>query len=175
MDIILTGNKKFRNEVIQLYLEGFSSGISAQHIDKIEMEKYIDSFFIRREVLLSILNNSVMGVLLFSPLIKDKLLPEEIKNKYDIEKCAYIAELFVAESARGKGIGKNLLKKFFDIIDHGIYTHVFIRVWDKNISALALYEKLGFKTVANIRQTKNKLNGTETFYMNKIYLHKEIV
>jgi len=54
------------------------------------------------------------------------------------------------------------------------YSDAFIRVWDKNTGAIALYEKMGFVPYTTIEQTKQKANGSETFVMQKIYLHKKM-
>ena len=80
----------------------------------------------------------------------------------------------VTENARGKGIGKQLLTTLFKNIDVEKYTDVFIRVWDKNTGAVSLYKSVGFSPFTTIEQTKMKVNGKETFMMNKIYLHKKL-
>jgi len=174
MNIIQTKDTAFRNKIIELYIESFSKGLSAQYIDNIELGNYIDWFFVDGEILISLSNNELSGALLYCPLKNDNLLPAEIKNNFDVKKCVYIAEIMVGEQFRGKGIGPQLINAFFDTVDKNAFSDAFIRVWDKNTQALSLYEKAGFKNVASIRQEKKKKDGVGTFEMKKIYLHKKI-
>ncbi len=174
MNIIQTKNTAFRNKIIDLYIESFSKGLSAQYIDNIELEKYINRFFEEGEILISLSNNELSGALLYCPLENDDLFPAEIRNNFDIKKSAYIAEIMVGEQFRGKGIGTQLINAFFNTIDKNTFSDAFIRVWDKNTQALSLYEKAGFKNVASICQEKKKPDGIGTFEMKKIYLHKKI-
>ncbi len=175
MDIIQTKNTAFRNKIIELYIESFSKGLSAQYIDRIELEKYIDRFFEDGEILVSLSSNEISGALLYYPLQNDELLPAEIKTNFDIKKSAYIAEIMVSEQFRGQGIGTRLINTFFDTVDKNAFSDAFIRVWNKNTQALSLYEKTGFKNVASIRQEKKNPDGIGTFEMKKIYLHKKII
>lgn len=174
MTIIQTKNTAFRNKIIELYIESFSRGLSAQYIDSIELEKYINRFFEDGEILVALSSNELTGALLYCPLQNDDLLPARIRNSFDIQRSVYVAEIMVAEPFRGKGIGTQLINAFFDTVDKYAFSDAFIRVWDKNIQALSLYEKAGFKNVGSIRQEKKKSDGTGTFEMTKIYLHKKI-
>ena len=107
-------------------------------------------------------------------LIGVGFLRDFIYENFAIEKCVYVAEMMVAEQARGKGIGRQLLTAFFETPDTKLYSDAFIRVWDKNVGAIALYEKMGFVPYTSIEQTKQKADGSETFVMRKIYLHKKM-
>jgi len=66
------------------------------------------------------------------------------------------------------------LKIFFETVDKIRYTDAFIRVWDKNATALNLYKKMGFIPISTIEQTKRNADGKGTFVMQKIYLHHKI-
>ena len=175
MEIIQTENINFRNKIIELYLETFSSGQSEQYIDSTEISRYIDGFFVDGKIIIAHSSNHLEGVLLYGQLNKDQLLPNKIKDNFQLEKCLYIAEIMVSEEFRGKGIGTQLIRSFFENADKEQYSDVFIRVWDENLAALSLYEKMGFQTVSSMNQKKIKADKSGTFDMKKIYLHKKLV
>ena len=50
---------------------------------------------------------------------------------------------------------------------------MFIRVWDKNLPALQLYNKMGFTIVTSMIQIKKNVDGNGTYEMKKLYLHKK--
>lgn len=174
MKIIHTENPVFRDKIIDLYIETFSTGLSKQYIDHEELTRYIDDFIINGKVLISSEGNQLIGALLYCDLEKDLLFPNEIKNSFDTESCIYIAEIMVSENFRGKGIGTQLLNSFFQTVDKTKYSEAFIRVWDKNIGALNMYKKAGFIEIATIKQTKRNTVGDGFFEMTKIYLHKKL-
>lgn len=174
MEIIKTNNFNYKNEIIALYVEAFSSGQSEQYIDLKELNQYIDSILKEGYVLLSIEKEKIYGAILSCRFALDKSLPDEIRQNYQIEKCIYLAEMMVSEELRGQGIGEKMMAEFLKTIDKSKFTDAFIRVWDKNIPALNLYLKMGFKPVAAIEQIRMKADKSETFVMQKIYLHKKL-
>lgn len=174
MHILQTNDEKYRSDIIILYLDAFSSGKSQQFIDKNELEIYINKIYAEGFVFLAFENDKVTGALLSIPLKSDDQLPEKIKTNFKIEKCIYVAEMMVSEQMRGKGTGKLLLEYLFKNIDKTTYNHAFIRVWNENIPALSLYRKTGFEDYTTIQQTKTNVDGSGTFVMEKIYLHKKL-
>lgn len=175
MKIIQAQNEAYRDEIIALYIEAFFTGPSKQFIDLKELNSYIDSFFLDGNILLALDKNQLMGALLYCPLQKDELLPKIILNNFNVESCVYVAEMMVSELCRGQGIGTELLKTFFETVDKIRYKDAFIRVWDKNATALNLYKKMGFIPISTIEQTKRNADGKGSFVMQKIYLHHKIV
>jgi len=171
MKIIQTNSSQYRNGIIDLYVEAFSTGQSEQYIDLDELSEYIDLILNEGYTILAIEDKELTGAVLICPLRYDKYLPAQISESFELKKCLYIAEMMVSEKVRGRGIGKQLLKVFFDSADKSRYSDAFIRVWDANIPAVSLYKKTGFKAIANILQTKIKADKSGTFLMNKIYLH----
>jgi len=155
-------------------MDAFAKGASEQYIDELALESYIEKLLKEGVALVAIENNEVLGALLSCPLAFDEYVTSEITENFAVEKCVYIAEMMVTEQARGKGIGRQLLTTFFEMPDVKQYSDAFIRVWDKNVGAIALYEKMGFVPYTTIEQTKQKANGSETFVMQKIYLHKKM-
>jgi len=174
MEIVQTNNTEYRDEIISLYTETFSTGLSKQYINKSKLNKYIDIIFEKGNVLLALENSQVTGALLTCPLKYDKSLPKEISGNFPVEKCVYVAEIIVAELSRGKGIGKQLMSNFLVTVDKLQYTDAFIRVWKENVAALGLYRKIGFESYTSIQQIKTNADGNGTFVMDKIYLHKKL-
>ena len=66
------------------------------------------------------------------------------------------------------------MEEFENKLDTNV-TDLFIRVWDKNVPALTLYEKQGYTLVASILQHKLEIDGTSRLLMRKMYLHKKSV
>jgi diamine N-acetyltransferase len=172
MKIIQT--RDYKSQLMALYMDAFAKGASEQYIDELALESYIEKLLNEGVVLVAMENNDVTGALLSCPLEFDEFVTSAITENFALEKCVYIAEMMVAEKARGKGIGRQLLTIFFEMSDTKQYSDAFIRVWDKNVGAIALYEKMGFVPYTTIEQTKQKANGSETFVMQKIYLHKKM-
>jgi len=153
-----------------LYIEAFTT----QYINKVELETYTNSILEKGYAFLALKNKELVGAILCYPLKFDNIVPENILRNYSTDKCIYVAEMMVAALTRGQGIGKKLMAKFFDNVDKSTFQDAFIRVWDQNIPALTLYKKMGFEPVSYIQQTKTKADGSETFVMQKIYLHKKL-
>ena len=62
----------------------------------------------------------------------------------------FIDDLCVDEKKRGHSIGKQLV----DYVKETITPHIQLNVWIKNTSALAFYEKLGFKPLKYVLRRK---------------------
>jgi diamine N-acetyltransferase len=174
MQLILTNDLGYSDEIAKLYVEAFSTGLSQQYIDLAALTLYIEMMLKEGSALLAIENNTVCGAILSCPLKFDKLLPPEIRRKFCVQNCIYLAEMMVGEEKRGQGVGKKMMSKFLETIDKSLFTDAFIRVWEENIPALNLYKKMGFEPISSIEQTKTKANGIGTFVMRKIYLHKKL-
>ena len=171
---LLTPTDKYHSALVELYIHCFSSGISEQHIDSNELNAYISKI---EEIGISVLaleNGLIAGAILGYQLSEDTDLPDKIRENYKPEQCLYIAELMVSENFRGRGIGGKLIDKLITSEECSEYSDAFIRVWGQNVTALQLYRKNGFADKATIQQNKRRANGTDTFEMTKIYLHKKL-
>lgn len=173
MKIIQT--REYKNQLISLYMDAFAKGASEQYIDEAALDIYIENLLNKGIALVAIENNLVLGALLSCPLTFDEYVTSAITENFAVEKCVYVAEMMVTAASRGKGIGQQLLTAFFETTDTKQYSDAFIRVWDKNEGAIALYKKMGFAPYTTIEQTKQKADGKETFVMQKIYLHKKLI
>jgi len=172
MKIIQTKDKTYFSDIISLYIETFSSGISQQDIDLAHLTKHIALFISNGYTLLALEENKVIGVLLAYNLNYDQHFPKELFPAIDYGNSDYIGELMVKEGFRGKGIGKAMIKTCLELMQSLQTNDVYIRVWDQNIEALSLYKKMGFEPFTSIEQQKT--NGNEVFTMTKIYLHKKL-
>jgi len=61
----------------------------------------------------------------------------------DVAPALWMPDLFVRESARGKGVGRLLMEEAIKIIKARGGKRVFWTVWDKNPEAVAFYERIG--------------------------------
>ncbi|NLZ95372.1 MAG: GNAT family N-acetyltransferase, partial [Bacteroidales bacterium] len=75
---------------------------------------------------------------------------------------------------RGQGVAQELLQYLLKSNQSKHFDAAVIRVWNKNIPAVSLYKKLGFKEIDTIYQTKLKKDTKEPFEMKKIYMHLKL-
>ena len=61
------------------------------------------------------------------------------------DSCAHVYQMWVANSARGRGIGKLLLQKILDWAAHLNIEEVNLLVTVDNAAAITLYQRLGFQ------------------------------
>jgi GNAT superfamily N-acetyltransferase len=183
--------QKYKLQLLQLYIDSFSTGLSAQKIDPVVTGLYLDGLFEVGYGILITEKDELIGALLAAPLSIDALLPDKIRQNFPIENCVYIAEMMVKENARGKGLGKQLLQEFMQTVDKQRFKHAFIRVWVENVPAVTLYRKMGYDDYAFIDQVKTNPGKTDqagnigktdttdqsgmpgTFVMHKVYLYRK--
>lgn len=170
-----TNSENYTNEIIRLYNDCFSKGLSQQYIDQTELQHYIAFILKNGTALIASEDEKIAGTLLCYPMSFEPDIPEIIKSRFNINNAVYIAELMVNEEYRGQGIGKNLMNEFLKAPDKNIFKEAFIRVWELNLPALQLYKNMGFSTVASITQEKKRIDGNGTFEMRKLYLHKKLI
>lgn len=68
-----------------------------------------------------------------------------IDNSSHIEKVGYLDHLCVNKKYRKLGIGENLIKEFSNKMKNKNVTYLKLNAFEKNLPAIALYEKLGFE------------------------------
>ena len=69
---------------------------------------------------------------------------------YPSEGKMELDDLYIFPEFRSKGIGSTIIQRCIEESDSSIFLYVF----EKNIRAITLYEKLGFTIVKNIRNTR---------------------
>ena len=175
---LITINKKsystYKAQLLQLYLDSFSKGLSAQTVDPIITGQYLDALFEEGYGILIVEEQEISGALIATPLHFDHLIPDKIRQNISIEESVYIAEMMVTENARGKGLGKQLLEEFIQTVDKHRFKHAFIRVWVENIPAISLYRKMGYQDYAYIDQERTNPDTNVTFVMHKVYLYRKL-
>lgn len=62
--------------------------------------------------------------------------------------CAELVKLYLSGSARGKGIGKQLLEKCFESARQLGYSQLYLETFPELAQAVGMYEKAGFKALA---------------------------
>lgn len=162
------------DDLVHLYSDCFSKGLSEQYVDLNALTLYLKSFFEKGAIISIFDQNKLVGALLAIPIGFDEFFPEKLKTAFEGKNVWFIAEMMIEEKLRGQGWGQKLLNEFFSDAKHFNISDVFIRVWDKNIAALTLYRNTGFVDIAEIEQTKRKADLSGIFIMKKIYLHKKI-
>ena len=177
MELILINKKSYhiyKEQLLKLYLDSFSTGLSAQTLDPVVTGQYLDALFEEGYGVFVMEEQGLLGALIATPLHFDQLIPDKIRQNILIKDCVYIAEMMVAENARGKGIGKLLLEEFIQTVDKNCFKHTFIRVWLENIPAISLYRKMGYQDYAYIDQVKINPDTNVTFVMHKVYLYRNL-
>jgi len=164
------GFLQHRDELVQLYLHAFTTGQLAQYIPAETVVETLNELSLRGSGVVALWNDKIVGAIYGMPLAYDNEFPSERLPEISVDKAVYIAELMVHRDIRGKGVASELIHALLENEKAKGITYAVIRVWDKNISALNLYKKLGFGEIAEITQQKMKADGMTTFSMSKIYL-----
>ena len=154
-----------------LYLEAFTKGLSAQHIETDDAEVYLKALFEKGYGILGFSDEQLVAALIVTPPSFDQERPDHLKENYPDTHTLYIAEVLVDENFRGMGLGKGLFEKFEATLSADI-THVLLRVWSKNEIAYNLYKSSGFKDCGSIIQQKLKPTTKAPFEMEKRYMVK---
>lgn len=163
---------KFKRDLVGLYIHSFSTGDYSQYTDSEVAGTILDNYFNSGCGIAAFVDDDLAGLIVAVSFSLDSEFPEDISFFSDRDKSLYIAEVMVHNDYRGNGLATMLVEKILSDAAK-IFDDAVIRVWDKNLPALNLYIKLGFKNIASIKQEKLSLDG-ESFEMNKIYLHKKL-
>ena len=163
---------KYREQIIELYIQAYTTGEYAQYLERNTVEKTIDELINVGSGILALSVDSVVALLLASPLSEHSDFAFNNVKAFSVDKTIYINEVVVDKDFRGRGIAERIIGNFLNNISQQ-YHNAVIRVWDKNTPALSLYVKLNFEPIANITQIKLK-SQSEEFKMEKIYLYKKL-
>jgi L-amino acid N-acyltransferase YncA len=132
-------------QVKQIYESGIATGIATFETTAPSLEKWDDGH-ITFARLVAVQNNQVVGWTALSP----------VSNR-----CVYggVAEVsvYVAETHKGKGIGKLLLQNLITESErNGIWT-LQAGIFTENIASVKLHKKVGFRVIGH-REKIGKLN-----------------
>lgn len=160
-----------KEAVIDLYIEAFYEDKS-QELLRQNVGSYFDTIIAQGFAIFSLDNHRINGVMLCASPEMDKHMPEDISSSIDKNKSLYIAEVFVRQSSRGKGIGKQLFNALFELTADN-YKHYIIRVLSHNTAAIKLYQKCLFLPQCTIVERKMDFNQNK-MVLKKLYLTRTI-
>ncbi len=162
----------YREQIIDLYFQAFTTGEYAQFLERSSVVNTIDELVKIGGGILALFDERPVGILVASPLFAHSEFPINNLNVFSIDNTIYINDIVVDIDFRGRGIAEKMISVFLNNIPDK-YDNAVIRVWDKNTPALSLYKKLNFEPIARITQNKLSVSGEE-FKMDKIYLYKKL-
>ena len=165
---------KYRTKLIELYTLSFTEGEHAQHIPIKEIKVSLDNTVKKGFGFIAMQKSNLGGVVLCLSLKSDLDFPFDKHKDINPIKTIYITDLMVDTNYRGQGVAQELLQYLLKSNQSKHFDAAVIRVWNKNIPAVSLYKKLGFKEIDTIYQTKLKKDTKEPFEMKKIYMHLKL-
>ncbi len=83
-----------------------------------------------------------------------------------IENCAELQKLYLVDSVKGKGYGKELLKIAEDWARSAGYQNIYLETHTNLSVALKLYEKMGFKQIKKPQQVVH--STMNSFYLKRL-------
>lgn len=83
-----------------------------------------------------------------------------------IENCAELQKLYLVDSVKGKGYGKELLKIAEDWARFAGYQNIYLETHTNLSVALKLYEKMGFKQIKKPQQVVH--STMNCFYLKRL-------
>ena len=83
-----------------------------------------------------------------------------------IENCAELQKLYLVDSVKGKGYGKELLKNAEDWARSAGYQNIYLETHTNLSVALKLYEKMGFKQIKKPQQVVH--STMNSFYLKRL-------
>jgi ribosomal protein S18 acetylase RimI-like enzyme len=89
--------------------------------------------------------DEVVGFGIAIPLSAKEPVAKELTGLIPIAHTFYLAELGVMEKARGKNIGRTLVRERLGLIDKQRFSHVVLRVSTHHTGTIAMYRSMGFE------------------------------
>ncbi len=149
ISLSLCTNESEKRELYELFLEIIKEGYSYPQTIPFTYNDFLNYFFsAKSKVLICKNDNEIIGGFYIKPNFPGK--------SSHIANCGYI----VKKEHRGKGIGFYLGKSSIDTAKELGYTSmIFNLVFSENVTAIKLWEKLGFKTIGIIPHAVKKDTG----------------
>jgi|SRR5450432_765699 L-amino acid N-acyltransferase YncA len=146
MIVIKTMEPHHWNEVRRIYEEGLSTGNATFQTSAPEWEEW-DKAHIESSRLIALDNGQMVGWTALTPVSS---------------RCVYggVAEvsIYVADSARGKGVGKILLKELIASSEAGNFWTLQAGVFPENIASIKIHEASGFRVIGK-REKIGRMDG----------------
>jgi phosphinothricin acetyltransferase len=134
------------NEVRRIYEEGLHTGNATFQTSAPEWEEW-DKSHIQTGRFVAIENENILGWAALTPVSG---------------RCVYggVAEIsvYVSENARGKGVGKELLKSLIENSEANGFWTLQAGIFPENIASIRIHEATGFRIIGK-REKIGKMNG----------------
>ena len=134
------------NEVRRIYEEGLYTGNATFQTSAPEWDEW-DKTHLQTGRLIAIENEKIIGWAALTPVSG---------------RCVYggVAEIsvYVSENARGKGVGKELLKSLIEESEANGFWTLQAGIFPENIASLKIHEATGFRIIGR-REKIGKMNG----------------
>jgi phosphinothricin acetyltransferase len=134
------------NEVRRIYEEGLKTGNATFQTSAPEWDEW-DKTHIQTGRLVAIENENILGWAALTPVSG---------------RCVYggVAEIsvYVSENARGKGVGKELLKSLIENSEANGFWTLQAGIFPENVASLKIHEATGFRIIGK-REKIGQMNG----------------
>jgi diamine N-acetyltransferase len=129
------------------WADAFGDSVSAEdeavELEEKRSERYFREALRNNTILVAELNGELIGYVQFGGVD----IPEADVQPGDHE----LHRLYVDTQLHGKGIGRELMNAALAHPQLAGANRIFLQVWEKNESALSLYESLGFRPIGTTR------------------------
>ena len=134
------------NEVRRIYEEGLHTGNATFQTSAPEWDEW-DKTHLQTGRLIAIENEKIIGWAALTPVSG---------------RCVYggVAEIsvYVSENARGKGVGKELLKSLIENSEANGFWTLQAGIFPENVASIKIHEATGFRIIGR-REKIGKMNG----------------
>ena len=100
-------------------------------------------------------------------------IARDLRGLLPVNHTYYLAELGVLESARGQGLGKTLVAKRLELIEHAVFTHAVLRVSAVKNRTYDMYIDMGFDdigvyTEVHSRRTDGRVSTDRRLFLSRL-------
>jgi ribosomal protein S18 acetylase RimI-like enzyme len=172
-----------REKISEIFVEGFGKDLRSFSKDYNILKKAFEHIFVLDLFYIALINNEIAGIMactnmktfcikhdkktfikyfgLFKGILADIVFKNYFQKypKYPIEtneKMASVEFVATSEKYRGQGIATAIMRHLYTFPEYNEYI---LEVADTNISAVKLYEKLGYKEIYRKKQKFSKYVG----------------
>ena len=142
--------RSFRKEdypaCAKIYEEGMSTGIATFETQVPDWEQW-NKKFVKACRLVACIDDEVVGWIALSPF-----------SSREVYKGVAEVTLYITSNARGKGVGKQLLKECIDLSENNGFWTLQAKIFSLNKPSLRLFEISGFRTVG-LREKLGQRDG----------------